>query len=128
MKQFHSIKRRYLTLMEMMIVIFIIGLLMGVLAYNYTGTMEKGKAFKTKSAIERVEGVLNLAIAQNPSLENEVEKNWQSVVKSSSMVSNPDALIKDGWGQDFEVTVDRGVVKVRSSRLEEYQRKHPAEM
>ncbi len=48
MKQY---KRRYITLIEIMIVMFLIALITGVLAYNYRGSLDEGKAFKTKTGL-----------------------------------------------------------------------------
>lgn len=32
---------------------FLIAMITGVIAYNYTGSLEEGKAFKTKAGIEK---------------------------------------------------------------------------
>lgn len=118
------IQKRYVTLIEMMIVMFLIALILGVLAYNYRGTLEEGKAFKTKTGIEKVETILNLAVAQNPDLQNEIESKWQEVVSSSAM-GNP-SLVKDGWGYPYQVTIENGRIVVRSERYEEYIRSSPS--
>src|SRR5438552_2150021 len=98
-------ERRYLTLIEMMIVMFLIALIMGVIAYNYSGTLEEGKAFKTKAGIEKLGTILNLAAAENPDILNDIDGSWQDVVKSSPLVQSPNSLIRDGWGQVYQVTV-----------------------
>ena len=49
-----------------MIVMFLIALITGVIAYNYRGTLEEGKAFKTKAAMEKIETILSLEIANHP--------------------------------------------------------------
>ena len=41
-----AVKKRFITLIEMIIVITLIGIIMGALAWRYTGALEKGKAFK----------------------------------------------------------------------------------
>lgn len=120
------VKRRFVTLIEMMIVMFLIALITGVVAYNYRGSLDEGKAFKTKAAIERLETILNLEAAQHPSfLQN--TSLWPEIVKRSPLVQSPDALLKDGWGEDFEVTSDpsRGTIEVRSRRYEEYRNTQP---
>ena len=53
-------KKRYITLVEMMIVMFLIAMITGVIAYNYTGSLEEGKAFKTKAGIQKIETILAL--------------------------------------------------------------------
>ena len=43
-------KKRALTLIEIMIVIFLITLITGAIGYNMKGSMDKGKEFRTKQA------------------------------------------------------------------------------
>ncbi len=119
------IKKRYITLIEIMIVMFIIALITGVLAYNFRGSLDESKAFKTKAAIEKLETILNLKVSENPELLSNISGEWQNVVRNSPLVSNADALIKDGWGAEFQVSVDdNGVVKVQSQNYDNYVRSH----
>jgi general secretion pathway protein G len=118
-------KKRYITLIEIMIVMFLIALITGVIAYNYRGSLDEGKAFKTRTAIDRLETLLNLKVSERPEMINSIGSEWQDIVRSSPLVSNPDALIKDGWGSVFEVGVDdNGNIKVRSQRYDDYASKH----
>lgn len=118
-----KIKRRFVTLIEMMIVMFLIALITGVVAYNYRGTLEEGKVFKTKAGIQKLETILNLEIAKNPQLAGSIKSSWQSVILNSPMVHDPQALVVDGWGQPYDVDVDdNGGVKVVSQRYNEYLR------
>lgn len=119
------LKRRYVTLIEMMIVMFLIALIIGVIGYNYRGTLEEGKAFKTKAGIEKLETILNLAVAENSSLLDDIESNWQDIVRNSPLVQNPSALINDGWGQPYQVSVEDGQIVVRSERYETYVQSNP---
>jgi len=114
--------RRYLTLIEMMIVMFIIATITGVLGYRYAGSLDEAKAFKTKTAIERLATTLNLKAAENPDFMNNIQSEWQAAVVNSPLVSNPKDLLKDGWGQPFEVFVDNGNIVVRSQSFENYIR------
>ena len=115
-------KRRYITLIEIMIVMFLIALITGVIAYNYRGSLEEGKAFKTKAAIDKLETILNLKLSENPELPI---SDWQNMVRGSPLVSNPDALIKDGWGFIYNVGLDdNGNVRVSSGRYDEYLKTH----
>lgn len=120
------VKKRYITLIEMMIVMFLIALIIGVIGYNYRGTLDEGKAFKTKAGIEKLETILHLALAENSNLETNIESNWQEIIKSSPLVSNPSALIKDGWGDVYDVKVENGRLVVRSQKYEDYIRSHPS--
>jgi hypothetical protein len=114
------IRRAYITLIEMMIVMFLIALITGVIAYNVKGSLDQGKVFKTKVGMEKVETILNLAIANDPDLGSHIKENWKAVVKTSPLVQNPDSLIKDGWGNDYDVNYDDGKVTVRSEAYEKY--------
>ncbi len=52
-------KKRTFTLLEIMIVIFLIGLIGGIVSYSMKGSLEEGKAFKTEQAIMRVVDLLS---------------------------------------------------------------------
>lgn len=120
-----KIKRRYVTLIEMMIVMFLIALITGVVAYNYRGTLDEGKVFQTKTGMQKLETVLNLEIAKNPDLGNGIKSNWQNIIRNSPLIHDPERLIKDGWGFPYDVDVDdNGAVKVTSQKLNEYMRSH----
>lgn len=117
--------RRFVTLIEMMIVMFLIALITGVVAYNYRGSLDEGKAFKTKAGIDKLQTILNLALADSPG-DNFSGDGWKGIVKSSPLVQNPDTLIKDGWGQDYTVQIDpsTNAVIVSSQKYEEYKKSH----
>lgn len=118
-------KRRNITLIEIVIVMFLIAMITGVIAYNYTGTLEKGKAFKTEMGIERLTTVLNLSAAEHPTLLDNIEGKWKEVVRSSPLVNKPDELIHDGWGYEYRVNVDNsGNIEVSSAKLDEYKKNH----
>ena len=46
----------------------------------------------------------------------------EEAIKNSPLVKDPNALIKDGWGQEFDVVVEDGVIKVSSEKLDEYKK------
>lgn len=120
------IKRKStLTLIEIIVVIALIGMITGVLAFNYAGSLEEGKSFKTKAGIEKLTTILSLAIAEDPELSENIEANWKNAVRRSPLVKNPDDLIKDGWGEDYEVTLgENGSILVNSKKYNEYKRTH----
>lgn len=120
-----SIKRRFVTLIEMMIVMFLIALITGVVAYNYRGSLEEGKVFKTKTGIEKLQTILNLEIAKNPGLAQGIKSNWQNIILNSPLVHDPKALILDGWGVPYDVDIDEnGAITVISQRYNEYLQAH----
>lgn len=119
----HYIVKRQVTLIEMMIVMFLIALIIGVLAYNYQGALEEGKAFKTKAGMEKIQTILTLSVSQNPNAADNLESNWKELIRQSPLVQNPDDLIRDGWGEDYQVSYENGKITVSSKRLNDYQKK-----
>lgn len=116
-------KKSFFTLMEIMIVVFLIGLIGSVIGYNMKGSLEKGKAFKTERAIEQVEDILNLQIAQGYS-EQDVVGSPREFLQLAGH-SKPDLLLKDGWGKAIIVSWDevKGEVVCHSPKWEEYKTK-----
>lgn len=116
--------RRNITLIEVMIVMFLIALIIGAVAYNYQGATEKGRAFKTETGMKRLEEILTIALLDTPKAEDDLESNWEQLVRQSPLVSNPNAAIYDGWGNKYDVTIDNnGQVKVTSQAYDEYLRR-----
>lgn len=119
------LRKSYLTLIEIIVVIALIGMLTGVLAYNYAGSLEEGKSFKTKAGIEKLTTILSLAVAEDPSIEEHIEGSWQAVVRKSPLVKNPDDLIRDGWGDVYDVSIgENNSINVTSRKYNEYKRTH----
>lgn len=119
------VKRRYITLIEMIIVITLIGIIMGALAWRYTGALDKGKAFKTETAMARLETILNLAVAERPGIIDDIDSEWKKIVEQSPLVDDPNKLIYDGWGAEYDVSVEDGEIVVRSKNYENYRRENP---
>jgi len=116
------IRKQCVSLIEMIVVILLIALILGFAAYNYSSTLEDSKAKITRASIEKVENILSIAIAQNPELADEVDGNWKEVLKTSPLVKDPEAESKDAWGNEYDVTIENGIITVRSSKLDAYQR------
>lgn len=117
--------KRMITLMEMMVVIFLIGIITAVIAYNYQGTLEKGRAFKTEQGINRVETILNLRVAEDPDLLQNLDRDWPEIIRSDPLVKDPKALINDGWGQPLKLEINRdtNAIQMHSEKLNLYKRK-----
>lgn len=124
---FKKIKRQ-ITLIEIMIVMFLIAMIIGVVAYNYQGSLEEGKAFKTKTSIEKIKTILTLAISDNAEYESNLESNWKKIIQDSPLIQNSKEMIKDGWGQEYQVRFLEGRVQVTSRKFEDYKRSHPTSM
>ena len=116
-------KKRYITLVEMMIVMFLIAMITGVIAYNYTGSLDEGKAFKTKTGIEKIQTILDLHLATHPDDQQHISQKWTEIVESSPLVKNKGKdIIKDGWGGEYVVSVDdSGRIEVTSKKYLDYQ-------
>lgn len=119
-----NIKKKSLTLIEIMIVMFLIMLILGVVAVNYRGALDSGKAFKTQVDIENIQNILDFAVAQDPELIEDVESSWVDIIAHSPLVKNPKTLMKDGWGEVYDVSVEDGKIVVSSKKFDEYNKKH----
>lgn len=119
-----KIKKRAITLIEMMIVMFLIAMITGVVAYNYRGSLDQGKIFKTEIAMEKLSTILNIAIAKNPKLEATIEQKWKDEIEKSPLVKNKNDLIYDAWGEEFNVRIEEGQIQVTSERYNALQRQN----
>ncbi len=117
--------KRTLTLLEVMIVIFLITLITGAIGYNMRGALEKGKAFRTERAMDQLKELLLLRYAELGNM-GEVLGQIEKSIESTGLAKDPKTLLKDGWGDDFIITLNRSRndVNIRSKKLEDYNRKH----
>jgi type II secretory pathway pseudopilin PulG len=97
-------KKQALTLIEIMIVIFLIGLIGSVIGYNMKGSLEEGKAFKTEKAIDQIHDILMLEIAKGEATMDDVIGNPEGYLAKSNLVKDPSKMLKDGWGKPLEIT------------------------
>lgn len=114
-------KKRHITLVEMMIVMFLIAMITGVIAYNYTGSLEEGKAFKTTAGIEKIHTILDLHLASHPEERESIGSKWQTILQESPLVKNSKELINDGWGIPYDVQSNDGVIEIKSEKYNTYQ-------
>jgi hypothetical protein len=108
-----------------MIVIVLIGLIGSVIGVNMKGSLDEGKAFKTRQARDQITDILMLEIARGTPMD-EVIKDPAVYLENSGMVKKPKEFIKDGWGELFDIKADgrtHGNIIVSSSRLKAYERK-----
>ena len=126
MKGVWKATRRYITLVEIMIVITLIAMILGVLAVNYQGALETGRAFETRANIQKIRSALTLKVASDPSVMGNVGEKWRDYLKNSPLISDPDKMTRDGWGEEFKVSVETidgsQVIQVTSNRLDEYDK------
>ncbi len=120
-------KKRTLTLMEIMIVIVLIGLIGSVIGINMKGSLDKGRAFKTEQAIQQIQDIFNLELAQGGSVED-ILASKEDVLKNSGLVKEPKKFLKDGWGVEFKISAAGKAANkafvVSSDALKAYNAKH----
>ena len=107
-----------------MIVMFLIAVITAAVAINITGSLDEGRAFKTKTNIEKLQSILNIMVADDPNRLDNISGSWKEMIKSSPLVADPAALQKDGWGEDYQVSQEDGTIRVTSRRYDEYVRTH----
>ncbi|MFI5334927.1 MAG: type II secretion system protein [Chlamydiales bacterium] len=116
-------KKRPLTLMEIMIVIFLIGLIGSVIGYNMKGSIDEGRFFKSEQAASQVREILLLEIASGADASDVIEKPGH-YVERSKLTKNVNNIMKDGWGNLFTVTLkNNGDIKVTTNAVENYRKK-----
>ncbi len=117
-------RKKPLTLIEMMLVIFLIGIVTAVVGYNLKGSLEKGKIFKTEQAARQIREILLWEYANREDLKLEDLQNYEEVLAGSSLVKNKKDLITDGWGKPFTVKIldTEEDIEVFSSTLESLKR------
>lgn len=116
-------KKRAITILEIMIVIFLIGIIGGVIGVNMKGSMDKGKAFKTEQAIQRVKEILYLVASEEGKQISDIVKEPRDYLERSGLVKNVNDLMKDGWGHELSVSEENGEIIVDSVGLGNYKKK-----
>lgn len=97
-------KKRALTLLEIMIVIMLITLISGTIGYSMKGSLEKGRAFRTEQGQEQLKDLLLICLSDGGKIEN-IAQNPVEYLKGLGVAKDPENLILDGWKQPFEITV-----------------------
>lgn len=120
-------KKRAVTLIEIMIVILLIGMIGGALAFNMRGSLDKGRIFKSQQYANRVHEILMLEYAKTGgSLQNIVDRR-EAILKASPIVKNGASYLKDAWGIPLTITIskdghDLDVISLKAEELENGQK------
>lgn len=111
-----------MTLLEIMIVIFIIGIIGSVIGYNMRGSLDKGKAFKTKEGVNKLYEIVQLEEAQGNPLNGDqgLETAIERLLTNSGLVRRPSDLMKDGWGNTYEFKTEGKELRITSDKYESY--------
>lgn len=120
-----KIKKKYVTLLEMLMVIAIIGLIATLVGNNVMASFQKGKIKQTKLAMEKVQDILEYYIVSEadltPDLIKEMQQSPEEFLAKTNMVKNPKKLVQDAWGKKFTVKVSEiGEVTVTSDNYTKY--------
>ena len=113
-------KKRYMSLLEIMIVILLIGIITSVVGFNVKGSLEKGKVFKTEQAIIQIKDLLLLEVAGGADIGAVVDKPVK-YLKRSGVPKKPKEFIRDGWGEKFQFALKNNNIKVTSKNLDNYK-------
>ncbi len=120
-------KKNVITLLEIMIVIFLIGLIGSVIGFNVKGSLEEGKAFKTTQGIQQIQEILLLEMEKGASLE-QILQSPAYYLKKSGLCKDANKLMKDGWGVRYTISEKvqkdgTSTLTVKSEALNKYQAK-----
>lgn len=114
-------KKRALTLIEVMIVIFLITLITGAIGYNMKGSMDKGKEFRTKQAKQQLHDLLLICLEEEGKDADKIAKDPTKYLKELGLAKDPKKIVNDGWGKPFKITVlpDKKDFDITSENLPE---------
>jgi type II secretory pathway pseudopilin PulG len=124
MKKSHTKrKKKAITLLEIMIVIFLIGLIGSVIGYNVKGSLEEGKAFRSEQGIEKLKDIFQMEMASGASAA-EIIANPKYYLENSGLVANADKLLKDGWNQPYKISAKGDYdLKIKSDAWDKHKEK-----
>ncbi|MCH9612272.1 MAG: hypothetical protein S4CHLAM102_07580 [Chlamydiia bacterium] len=116
------VKKKYFTLLEIMLVIFIIGLIGSALGISMKGSLDEGRAFKTEQGAKQIYDVLTLELAKGGKLDA-VLKKPEKYLARSGFIKDPKKLLVDGWGNPYQIEADQSGedIRVVSNRFYQFQ-------
>lgn len=117
-------KKKPFTLLEIIIVIFLITLITGAIGYNMKGALDKGKVFRTEQAIEQLQDLFLMCVAEGESTDT-ILKYPAETLQKYGLAKNPKKIVQDGWGSPFRigVTRDKSTFLITSQNLDKYKKK-----
>ncbi len=103
-----KIKKKSLTLIEIMVVIALIGIIGSVLGVNMKKSMDKAKVFKSKAHAQKIEDALNIYYAENSDSPDEIAANTQKILSESGLFKEDKELLQDAFGRPITVVFENG--------------------
>lgn len=122
-------QKRAFTLMEIMIVIFLIGIIGGAISYNMRGSLDRGRAFKTEQAMNQLRDIFELELANGNYNAQEIAERAdlrENIIKASGLSRDAKKLLKDGWNEPLEFSPDHRSpdrILISSKKLKTYNDK-----
>jgi hypothetical protein len=123
----HKKKKRSVTLIEIMIVIMLIGLIGGALAFNMRGSVDKGKIFKSEQNAARVYDALMMASAMGDfKLDDCADmQKVKAALEKSVIIKDVDKVLVDGWGIALIIQKKNDDLEVYSAKVRSLQQSPP---
>lgn len=120
-------EKRALTLMEIMIVIFIITIITGAIGYNMKGSLDRGRAFKTEQAQAQLHDLLLICLEEGGK-PLEIAEDPKKYLKKYNLAKNPETIVQDGWGNEFQITYNKkeNDFEIASNAYSKYKSKQSA--
>ena len=99
-----KIKKKSLTLIEIMVVIALIGIIGSVLGVNMKKSMDKAKVFKSKAHAQKIEDALNIYYAENSDSPDEIAASIKSLIPNFQISYAPDFRqnIANSWPKSID--------------------------
>lgn len=117
-------RRRYLSLIEMMMVLTIIGLVGGATFHMGSKVYEAAKARATESKQANLQAALEWVMTTDGLSLDDIKdtSRWPELLAKAPLISDPQDAMKDAWGQPFTlVENDDEEFSVESARLSKYK-------
>ncbi len=99
-------KKRAITLIEMIVVLMILTMITGALAYNYKRSINQGKQFKADEMASRIQTVLEIAIAEGRANRGNINEVWKSECVKSPLIQDGEKFLKEA--EALNVTIISG--------------------
>lgn len=97
-------KKRTLTLIEVMIVILLITIIGGAVGYNMKGSLDKGKKFRSERGREQLREMLLICLDEGMADGETLADNPKYYIEKLGLAKDPKKAIVDGWGNEYKVT------------------------
>ncbi len=99
-------KKKSLTLIEIMVVIALIGIIGSVVGVNIKKSMDKAKAFKFKMHVQKIKDTLNVHYATSGEVPAEIIARSQNILEESGLFKDTSKILVNASGGPLEIIFD----------------------